>query len=165
MAEDPQLKEYYELLAVVKDFDRNLLMVKGWGATVGLAALAWGFQYGHYGIFLVACLSGLCFWAIEAAMKRHQMRSYVRMREIEVRRAEHGEHSPQIDWGWKIAPEYLSGKTTGQPGAPERYRGSAADVWLYWLYLHVALPHAVAVIAGFVLFLLGRQGSLGDLKP
>ena len=71
----------------MKDFDRNLLVVKGWGATVTTVTLAAGFQSDHYGIFLVAALAGVAFWAIEAAMKRNQMRDYVRMREIEYLRA------------------------------------------------------------------------------
>jgi len=76
--------EYYKLVGIVSDFDKNLLTVKGWGVTLGLAALAWGFQNQHYGLFLIATIAGLAFWMIEAVMKRHQMRYYVRMREIEV---------------------------------------------------------------------------------
>jgi hypothetical protein len=50
-------------------------MRTGCGVTLALAALAWGFQYGHFGLFLVAALSGLGFW-----------RYCLRMREIEVLR-------------------------------------------------------------------------------
>ena len=51
------LKEYYEILKIVGDFDGRLMTVKGWGVTLSLAALGLGFQYGRYGLFLVASLS------------------------------------------------------------------------------------------------------------
>jgi len=39
--------EYYKIVGAVSDFDKNLLTVKGWGVTLGLAAIAWGFQNQH----------------------------------------------------------------------------------------------------------------------
>jgi len=48
-----------------------------------------GFQYAHYRYYLVAALSGLGFWIIEAIVKRHQMRFYLRMRDIGVRQYGH----------------------------------------------------------------------------
>ena len=48
-----------------------------------------GFKYAHNGHFLVAALSELGLWSIEAIMKRYQMRFYLRMRDIEVRQYEH----------------------------------------------------------------------------
>jgi hypothetical protein len=60
------------------------LTVKGWGVMLNLAGLAWAFQNSHYGLFLVAALSGCGFWLIEGIMKPHQMRYYLRMWEIEV---------------------------------------------------------------------------------
>jgi hypothetical protein len=44
-----------------------------------------GFQYAHNGHFLVVALSGLGLWIIEAILKRHQIRFYLRIRDIEVR--------------------------------------------------------------------------------
>ena len=63
--EEALLREYYEILKIVGDFDGRLLTVKGWGVTLSLAALSLGFQQSHYGLFLVASLSGLGFWLIE----------------------------------------------------------------------------------------------------
>src|SRR5882724_3594968 len=115
--EEALLKEYYEILKLVGEFDGRLMTVKGWGVTLSLAALAWGFQYGHYGLFLVAALGGLGFWLIEGAMKRHQTRYYLRMREIEVlqyqRVAEEDAKafsSPRIDSSWSHAGELYNGK-------------------------------------------------------
>jgi hypothetical protein len=67
-------KEHYEILNIVGEFDTRLLTVKGWGVTLSFAALGWGFQYAHYGPFVVAALSGFGFWPIEGLMKQHQMR-------------------------------------------------------------------------------------------
>ena len=166
-------REYYALLDLVKEFDRNLLVVKGWGATVSTVTLAAGFQTGHFGIFLVAALAGLAFWTLDAAMKRHQMRHYVRMREIEWQCAallgpdSGGQSTPQIDWSWTLAPPYLARAAGGAPPPPERYgRGpgegqhQASPLRLYWLYPHVALPHAIADASGGALFALGAAGRL-----
>src|SRR5271165_3730498 len=104
------LREYYEIVKIVADFDARLMTVKGWGVTLSLAALAWGFKDGTYGVFLVAALSGLGFWLIEGTMKRHQMRYYLRMREIEVLQyqaapdeAAKARSSPRIDSSWSYA--------------------------------------------------------------
>jgi uncharacterized membrane protein len=59
-------EECRELLAVVCAFDQRLLAIKDWGVTLSLASLGLGFQQDHYGLFLVAALSGLAFWMLEA---------------------------------------------------------------------------------------------------
>ena len=40
--EEALLREYYEILKIVGEFDGRLMTVKGWGVTLSLAALAWG---------------------------------------------------------------------------------------------------------------------------
>jgi len=160
--------EYYKLVGIVGDFDKNLLIIKGWGVTFSLVALAGGFQQEHYGLFLIACISGLAFWIIEGAIKRHQMRFYVRMREIEVINFELTKSilsdgsevsTPQIDWSWRIAKEYFTGKYTGVPPHPKRYEKNPSYS-LVWFFPHVAMPHIVIVIAGGILFILGFSGGL-----
>lgn len=166
MTEDFLSKEYFTLVDTVKEFDKSLITVKGWGVTLSLAALGFGFQYQHSGLFLVAAVSGLAFWAIEGTMKRHQMRYYVRMREIEVLifdlpSSESSQiPSPQIDWSWTIAPKYFKGTIEGAPPRPERYRKDSFYS-LSWLGPHVFLPHAISVVVGGVLFILGVSHILG----
>ncbi len=161
--------EYYKLFETVNEFDKRLLTVKGWGVTVSLLALAWGFQDQHYGLFLVAAISGAAFWLLEAVVKQHQMNYYVRMREIEVinfqlssvHLPEGSEaSSPQIDWSWDNAKEYFEGSRTDPLPAPKR-RGKRTSYLLSWILPHVSFPHVVSVIAGAVLFGLGVSGSLG----
>ena len=86
MNDEAELQEYFALVKSVSDFDQRLLTVKSWGVTLSLAALGFGFQYRSYGMFIVAAASSLAFWSLEGEMKRHQMRHYPRMREIEVNR-------------------------------------------------------------------------------
>ncbi len=84
MENEVLIREYYAIFETVNDFDKRLMTIKGLGVTLSLAALAGGFQFGHYGLFLVGAISGLAFWLIEGVVKKHQMRFYRRMREIEV---------------------------------------------------------------------------------
>lgn len=53
--------EYAKLTEIVSAFDQRLLTIKGWGVTLGLASLGLDFQQEHYGLFLVAAVSGLAF--------------------------------------------------------------------------------------------------------
>jgi len=42
-SEEVLLREYYEIFYAVEEFDKRLITVKSWGATLlSLAALAWG---------------------------------------------------------------------------------------------------------------------------
>jgi hypothetical protein len=164
------LREYYELFHAVDEFDKRLITVKGWGVTLSLAALAWGFQYHHFGLFLVATLSGLAFWLVEGAMKRHQMRYYLRMREIEVlqyERAPEGDaralSSPRIDSSWSYAGELYAGK--GAAGyRPEAIEGPRHSYRFAWLFPHVCFPHVVSVVAGLALLCLAYYGAFGEMK-
>jgi len=166
MSESPLEREYYAIVKAVSDLDARVLTVKGWGVTLSLAALAWGFQYTHYGMFLVAALSGLSFWLIEGAFKRHQMRYYLRMREIEVlefgRAQEEGSgrrSSPRIDWGWREAARVYAGKAPRDEPVP--LTGRRLSYYLAWFLPHVMFPHVISLIGGVALFVAARGGSLG----
>lgn len=166
MENEALIREYYAIFETVNDFDKRLLTIKGWGVTLSLAALAGGFQFDHYGLFLVGAISGLAFWVIEGIVKKHQMRYYPRMREIEViqfnasadEKARQAS-SPRIDWSWSRAGEFLS---TGQSqqGSPELYR-KVIYYRVPWVLPHVFLPHAVTVAAGVLFWKLGEMGTLG----
>jgi hypothetical protein len=167
--EEALRKEYYEILKIVGDFDARLMTVKGWGVTLSLAALGWGFQYGHYGLFLVAALSGLGFWLVEGVMKRHQMRYYLRMREIEILQYQRltpeeakAFSSPRIDSSWSYAGVLYEGKEKGEY-RPVAVSGPRNSYRFAWFFPHVFLPHLVSVLAGLVLFLFGIRGSLGKM--
>jgi len=164
-------REYYAILSTVSEFDKRLLTVKGWGVTLSLAALAWGFQYKHCGLFLVSALSGLSFWLIEGAFKRHQMRYYLRMREIEViqyKKAKEtnsaDESAPRIDWSWSQASKVFSGIQPDRE--PAENKGLRLSYRLVLFFPHVFLPHALSIAAGLWLFWLARNGKAGfELWP
>jgi len=164
--EDLLTKEYFTLQDLIKDFDQRLITIKGWGVTLSLAALGIGFQYRHYGLFLVAAISGLAFGAVEGAIKRHQMRHYVRIREIEVitysLKSEDNTQiiTPQINWSWTIAPQYFRGKVKGSPPPPERFGKEVYDLRVLF-FPHILFPHFLSVIVGGILFVLGVLGILG----
>jgi hypothetical protein len=164
MANDEwMLREYFALNDTVDRFDQRLLTIKGWGVTVGLASLGLGFHTTHYGLFLVAAVSGASFLAIEGLTKRHQVRHYLRMREIEVQRAfaPDWNGSPQIDWRWTVAESYFLGKDHGHELAlPQPYQTPYRFYRQVWLG-SVALPHVITIILGSILFLLGLLGYVG----
>lgn len=123
--------EYVKLVEIVSTFDQRLLTIKGWGVTLSLASLGLAFQQNHYGLFLVAAVSGLGFWLVEATTKEQQMRYYPRMGDIEFIAYELfglktpsgvSASSPLIDWGWRTArPRIRSLPSTGDPLVPRRW--------------------------------------------
>ncbi len=48
---DDLLSEYYRLVDLVVGFDQRLLTIKGWGVTLSLASIGFGFQQSHDGLF------------------------------------------------------------------------------------------------------------------
>lgn len=173
--------EYYKLCDLVGAFDQRLLTIKGWGVTVSLAMLGVAFQQRHYGLFFVAAISGIAFWIVEAITKVHQMRFYPRMRTIEVicydqfgiSSESEKLSSPLIDWSWQMeSQEFGSRRLQGfDPNKPERYVSATPPTTLGRLwqltrtvrYPHVALPHAITVVAGITLFIMGATDHLDQM--
>ena len=165
MSDDPLLKEYYAIVDIVSDFDRRLVTVKGWSVTLSLAAIGFGLEKHQYGYFLLAVVSSFAFWCVEFVMKRHQMRYYFRMSEIESIRYEKepaeskDASSPRIDSSWSSAHNRLIGKATGPSPIPKRRGQSTGYRWI-WASPHVSFPHIISVVLGIVLFILGWMGYL-----
>jgi hypothetical protein len=165
MSNDPDLEEYFTIVKSVSEFDQRLLTVKSWGVTLSLAALGFGFQYRSYGMFLVAAASSLAFWSLEGTLKRHQMRYYPRMREIEVNRylrageKDRAFSAPRIDWSWAQASRLFRGLVS-EPLAPPQPITPSASYVRAWLLLHVAVPHVITFLIGTLLLGLGYFGCL-----
>ena len=170
---DDLMSEYFKLVDIVSSFDQRLLTIKGWGVTLSLASLGLGFQQDHYGLFLVAAVSGFAFWIVEGATKAHQMRYYPRMGDIEVAAAklfgvetEDGSVSaPLIDWGWHTAgPRVRGGHPTAHPDRPQRWPSVNQTPGRHPLaFPHTLFPHIVAVLVGLTLFIIGLAGRLGPI--
>jgi hypothetical protein len=170
--------EYFVLVDLVTSFDQRLLTIKGWGVTLSLASLAAGFQQDHYGLFLVAAVSGLAFWVVEGTTKLHQMRHYPRMRDIEVAmfdlyRAESPSgpvSSPLLDWSWKTATHRMrGGAADSNPGVPQPWPDQdRRSVFALagarpLMFPHVVFPHLVSLAIGGGLFVIGLLGYLGPI--
>lgn len=160
--------EHGAIVSVVSEFDGRLMIVKGWSVTLSLAGLGLGFQEGHYAFFAIAAGSALAFWLVDGEMKRHQMRYYARMRDIEVA-AFNLNHlylgdqivsSPLVDWYWAFTGgEDLRSVPPARLSGAEVRRMLRRSRW----YGHVLLPHVFAVVAGVALF-IGAVLEVGGLR-
>jgi hypothetical protein len=159
--------EYTAITRIVSEFDGRLIVIKGWSVTLSLALIGLAFQQGHAALFALAAVTGICFWTIEALTKRHQVRYYPRMRQIEAWSARSAEvadgepiSAPRIDWAWTAAGR-------SEPAASLRMAPRAmTDDEIrrmrrnpFWLP-HVFLPSAVAVLLGIALAVLAAAGVL-----
>src|SRR5262249_32416425 len=158
--DDTELQEYFVLEKAISEFDQRLLTVKGWGVTLSLAGLGFGFQYRSYGLFLVAAASSVAFWTLEGTIKRHQMRHYFRMLQIEVNRHTHQLSGPRIHWSWMQAGKYYRGDLAARDEHPVFRKAEHSGYRLVWLLPHVALPHVITFALGALLFALGYFGRL-----
>lgn len=85
---DDQLREtlqaeYFYLQGVIEEFDSRALTIKAWSISFSLAAIAGAFASQAYLVFLVAFVSALLFWFLEATWKSFQLGYYQRAEAIE----------------------------------------------------------------------------------
>jgi len=138
--------EYLLLQKTIEDFDGRALTIKAWSTTYSLVAVTGAWISHASAALLVAAVSSLVFWLIEASWKAFQYAYYDRC--------------------WKIE-EYFRGERTLD--APFQISKSWSQRWsetgarktlevLFWP--HVALPHIVVVPLALILYLLVRCGVL-----
>ncbi|MEZ0449939.1 hypothetical protein [Cellulomonas sp. ICMP 17802] len=159
--------EYAALVRTVSEFDGRLLTVKSWSVTLSLAGIGLGFQQQHYALFALAAATGAAFWLIEAMTKRHQVRYYPRMRQIEawsaaadLRLGDLPVSAPRIDWAWTAAGRDDPARALAEPPremtSAEIRRMRRHVAWLP----HVFVPSAFAVVLGVLLTVLAAVGTL-----
>lgn len=161
--------EYAALVRTVSEFDGRLLTVKSWSVTLSLAGIGLGFQQQHYALFALAAATGAAFWLIEAMTKRHQVRYYPRMRQIEAWSAAAGNDlrigdvpvsAPRIDAAWTAAGRADPAAALAEPPremtSDEIRRMRRHVAWLP----HVFVPSAFAVVLGLALTVLAATGAL-----
>ena len=165
---DDLAAEYATLARTVSEYDGRLVTIKSWSVTLSLASIGLGFQQQHYALFAVAAGSGVCFWLIEAMAKRHQVRYYPRMRQIEawsassaaVQIAGDSVSAPRLDWAWTAAGRRDPASALREPPremtSAEIERMRANTMWLP----HVMLPSLLAAGAGLVLTVAAAAGWL-----
>lgn len=167
-------KEYFALVDIVGGFDGRVMTVKGWSVTLSLAGLGLGFQQGHFALFALAGATALAFWFIEGQIKTQQWRYYSRMRDIEIAHyhlnritlPELGEASAlRIDQQWS----YQRDMPDWRNDQPWRRTPDEIRAFLFKPYrtVYVLLPHAVAVVIGFALFVAAWADApgLAELTP
>jgi hypothetical protein len=63
--------EYLLLQKFYEDFDARIVTIKGWSATIGMAAIGGGFYQTHY-LWLFGAAVAVVFWLVEALWKSFQ---------------------------------------------------------------------------------------------
>ena len=158
--------EYSQITRIVSEFDGRAIVIKGWSVTLSLALIGLAFQQRHGALFALAAVTGACFWTIEALAKRHQVRYYPRMRQIEAWSAQtdsclidgQAASAPRIDAAWTAAgrsePAKALRETPREMSDEDIMRSRRNTFWLP----HVFLPSALAVALGVFLSLLAAAG-------
>jgi hypothetical protein len=96
-------------------------------------------------LLLIAALSAVTFWIVEAFWKTSQQCYYPRIYQIEAHfSAAESREASSTTTPFGIATEWSRSFA---------YHGGNWRAWRIMTWPHVMLPHAVIVMAGFVLFL------------
>ena len=128
------LKQFYE------DFDKRILGIKGWSATIAIAAIGGGLQYRIRYLWLFAAAASLVFWLLESIWKRFQYLYAPRIHKIEesFREQKFDEMDPlQIYTSW--------------------YQVFEKEGWNIFSTFRLGIvmfPHVLTLIVGTVLFAL-----------
>ena len=137
--------EYLLLQKFYEDFDGRIVTIKGWSATVGLAALGGGFYQSRF-LWLFAAGAAAIFWLVEALWKSFQYMYAPRIQELE--------KAFERDSFENIAPlqVYSSWFKQLQKDGIGLFGNLRLGI--------VAFPHFVTVIAGIALFCLHMLGFI-----
>jgi hypothetical protein len=132
-------KEYLWIEDQIDRFDERSLKIKAWSITLSGVALGAGFNYDKPKLFLVAAMSALVFWYLEATWKYFQQALIDRVYYLE---------------------DFLNGRVTGYngPGICKSFKNHFQWRVEYekfpklFMSRNVNLPHSVVFIAGLLLY-------------
>ena len=151
--DEPQLSvalqaEYLHIQKTIEDFDARALTIKAWSVTFGLASIAGAFASHASVVFLISSLGAVLFWYLETTWKVFQLAYYARSERIE----KHFRTKEKLTAPFQIGASWQ-----------RRWEGmTRAEVRWVSLWPHVALPHALVLALGIVLFVLS---SVGVINP
>ena len=138
---DLLLAEYLHLQKVVEDFDARAVTIKAWSVTVSAARLATAYVEAKPMILVIAGMTALTFWIVEALWKANQQAYYPRLKAIEASfeamkdGTKGADLSPlQITTSWNRDKTFLC---------------RAAGVLWIACWPHVCLPHLPVAIGAF----------------
>ena len=138
--------EYLHLQKAVEDMDARAVTIKAWSISFSLAAVAGAFASKAADVLLLACVSAVLFWWLEARWKTFQDAYYGRIDAIE--RHFRGE---------QLLPSVLQIRASWY----ENWNGgSRKRLWQIMSWPHVALPHAVVAAVALLLYALLRSGVI-----
>ena len=130
--------EYLHLHRIIVDFDGRAISIKAWSVSFSLVALVGAFASHAAPVLLIGSLSAALFWLVEGYWKTFQNAHYERMRLIEATFRD----SKRI-----LVPLQINTSWIRQWRSNRSQRLSQVMAWPY-----VALPHALVVILGLVLY-------------
>jgi|SRR5208283_1156505 len=137
--------EYLLLQKFYEDFDGRIVTIKGWSATVGLAALGGGFYQSRF-LWLFASGAAAIFWLVEALWKSFQYMYAPRIQELEKAFA--------TDSFENVAPLQVYSSWFKQ------LQKSGIGLFGNLRLGIVAFPHFVTMIVGITLFCLQAFGFI-----
>ena len=138
--------EYLHVQKVIEDFDGRAITIKTWSISFSLVAIVGAFATHASTALLVGSLSSALFWLIEGFWKSFQDAYYERAQSIE--RFFAGENQELVPF--QIGPSWYT-----------RWRkGGYRRLVRIMAWQHVALPHALILLVGLVLYALHVSGVI-----
>jgi hypothetical protein len=135
--------EYLLLQKAYEDYDSRIITIKGWSATIGMAAIGAGFYQSRF-LWLFAAGAAVVFWILEGLWKSFQYMNGPRIELIEeaFRTEQFDDVAPfQIYSSW-----WANFKTNGLQVPRSMFLGL------------IAFPHAITLVVGFDLFVVETLG-------
>ena len=142
--------EYLLLQKFYEDFDSRMITIKGWSASIAIAAIGAGFFNSPY-LWLFASGASLIFWCLEALWKSFQYMYGPRIQEIE-------EAFSSDDFS-EISPLQIYSSWF------DVFQETGFAVFSSMRLGIVAFPHAVTFITGITLFCAYALDLLPPLSP
>ena len=136
--------EYLKVLDIYEDFDKRSLGIKGWSATIAIAAIGGGFQYKISNLWLFAAAASLMFWIIEAMWKLFQSRYAARIKEIE---ETFRNEASDVIFPLQIYTSWAKEKGDGN------LKKKTHDYFKQFISPAVLMPHLILVLAGVILYI------------
>ena len=155
-------EEYFKVVDLIDAYDVRLLAIKGWSVTFSLVMLGLAFEKRVRFLFLVAAISSICFFLLDATYKNYQTNYYSRMNQIEVVCSKNSNlelkdnektilyPSPGIDWAWWKAND---GNNLGKEKKSIKYK-DAKTFFDAFTNLGTYLPHVFPFIFGILFFFI-----------
>jgi hypothetical protein len=135
--------EYLLLQKFYEDYDARIITIKGWSATIGLAALGGGFYQSKF-LWLFAAGAAVVFWLLEALWKSFQ---YMYAARIEL-----------LEAAFKVGKYESLAPFQIYTSWFEEYQTNGLQIRRNLFLGLVLFPHAVTLVAGVTLFVAESLG-------